>query len=718
MNDHEEASRLLRELAQQTDARALAACTESLLSLSHSKPFASAVAERDGAPLLVALLDNASAVVRAGAASCLATLCAHDEFGSRLLETAALPPILRLITEGAAALQLHGATVLANLASVNKNKRELVSGAVLEPLLALARTPAASTPPPLRPLRGHGLPSSSPPSAADETIEAQLQALRCISGLCSLHDFKASVEASHGFYATLLLLSDASDIRLAEIADELAESLAENDDRFRWVWRCCRHCKAIAQQWMLPPRSQPGFDNADASEYASEFQRLGTYLQEELKELDSKLKQLLRRKQLLEAAADDCARMSRLQAQRYIATHNKSHLRLETQAKQLHGALGACAEIARLESKTLLRRSHHLRDSEASVALQLSRLQELLVHVRRSSGAEVTRRWSLDTHKCVRAALVSFASRLELHVRQSVGERESAVQMSKAENALAHHRTLTALERLEVDADKGGVADTSSPGDSPQPHACIKPLATAASQGIARMPGGNGRCDSIGGRQTASACNALAGATSRARRPPPSAVATSATIRGGGFTGSMRHAARSRSSPHLQLVGGSELEATASPVKPHLHSPSLREEASKLAQRRAEAAGVRHTEGSGLPAAEELAALGQQMRSGQQIPVTRLKMIFVCRNTALPPAAALRGTAPECVQLARVRTQSIETPLAASTPKRSRRCSRTRVSRLRATSSRSSLRRSTSTTMARVSRAAALPPAAALRGRV
>ena len=212
MNDHEEASRLLRELAQQTDARALAACTESLLSLSHSKPFASAVAERDGAPLLVALLDNASAVVRAGAASCLATLCAHDEFGSRLLETAALPPILRLITEGAAALQLHGATVLANLASVNKNKRELVSGAVLEPLLALARTPAASTPPPLRPLRGHGLPSSSPPSAADETIEAQLQALRCISGLCSLHDFKASVEASHGFYATLLLLSDASDI--------------------------------------------------------------------------------------------------------------------------------------------------------------------------------------------------------------------------------------------------------------------------------------------------------------------------------------------------------------------------------------------------------------------------------------------------------------------------------------------------------------------------
>ena len=75
MND--EASRLLRELAQQTDARALAACTESLLSLSHSKPFASAVAERDGAPLLVALLDNASAVVRAGAASCLATLCAR-----------------------------------------------------------------------------------------------------------------------------------------------------------------------------------------------------------------------------------------------------------------------------------------------------------------------------------------------------------------------------------------------------------------------------------------------------------------------------------------------------------------------------------------------------------------------------------------------------------------------------------------------------------------
>ena len=307
MNDHEEASRLLRELAQQTDARALAACTESLLSLSHSKPFASAVAERDGAPLLVALLDNASAVVRAGAASCLATLCAHDEFGSRLLETAALPPILRLITEGAAALQLHGATVLANLASVNKNKRELVSGAVLEPLLALARTPAASTPPPLRPLRGHGLPSSSPPSAADETIEAQLQALRCISGLCSLHDFKASVEASHGFHATLLLLSDASDIRLAEIADELAESLAENDDRFRWVWRCCRHCKAVAQQWMLPPRSQPGFDNADASEYASEFQRLGTYLQEELKELDSKLKQLLRRKQLLEAPRDRAA---------------------------------------------------------------------------------------------------------------------------------------------------------------------------------------------------------------------------------------------------------------------------------------------------------------------------------------------------------------------------------------------------------------------------
>ena len=88
MND--EASRLLRELAQQTDARALAACTESLLSLSHSKPFASAVAERDGAPLLVALLDSASAVVRAGAASCLATLCAHDEFGSRLLETCLL----------------------------------------------------------------------------------------------------------------------------------------------------------------------------------------------------------------------------------------------------------------------------------------------------------------------------------------------------------------------------------------------------------------------------------------------------------------------------------------------------------------------------------------------------------------------------------------------------------------------------------------------------
>ena len=139
MNDHEEASRLLRELAQQTDARALAACTESLLSLSHSKTFASAVAERDGAPLLVALLDNASAVVRAGAASCLATLCAHDEFGSRLLETAALPPILRLITEGAAALQLHGATVLADLASVNKNKRELVSGAghaVLERVLS------------------------------------------------------------------------------------------------------------------------------------------------------------------------------------------------------------------------------------------------------------------------------------------------------------------------------------------------------------------------------------------------------------------------------------------------------------------------------------------------------------------------------------------------------------------------------------------------------
>ena len=420
--------------------------------------------------------------------------------------------------------------------------------------------------------------------------------------------------------------------------------------------------KAIAQQWMLPPRSQPGFDNADASETQPGSNAWNTCGRTE-RLIPS---QAVARKQLLEAAADDCARMGRLQAQRYIATHNKSHLRLETQAKQLHGALGACAEIARLESKTLLRRSHHLRDSEASVALQLSRLQELLVHVRRSSGAEVTRRWSLDTHKCVRAALVSFASRLELHVRQSVGERESAVQMSKAENALAHHRTLTALERLEVDADKGGVADTSSPGDSPQPHACIKPLATAASQGIARMPGGNGRCDSIGGRQTASACNALAGATSRARRPPPSAVATSATIRGGGFTGSMRHAARSRSSPHLQLVGGSELEATASPVKPHLHSPSLREEASKLAQRRAEAAGVRHTEGSGLPAAEELAALGQQMRSADSCDEAEDISAATQPRHQPPPCEAPRLSACNW----RGSELNRSTPLAASTPKR------------------------------------------------
>ena len=188
MNDHEEASRLLRELGSRR-THALAACTESLLSLSHSKPFASPVAE-GRRPVSVALLDTRLRWC-AGAASCLATLCAHDEFGSRCLRRQHCRR-LRLITEGAAALQLHGATVLANLASVNKNKRELVSGAVLEPLLALARTPAASTPPPLRPLRGHGLPSSSPPSAADETIEAQLQALRCISGLCSLHDFKAA----------------------------------------------------------------------------------------------------------------------------------------------------------------------------------------------------------------------------------------------------------------------------------------------------------------------------------------------------------------------------------------------------------------------------------------------------------------------------------------------------------------------------------------------
>ena len=85
MNDHEEASRLLRELAQQTDARALAACTESLLSLSHSKPFASAIAERDAPRCSLHSWTMRLRWCARGAASCLATLCAHDEFGRACL---------------------------------------------------------------------------------------------------------------------------------------------------------------------------------------------------------------------------------------------------------------------------------------------------------------------------------------------------------------------------------------------------------------------------------------------------------------------------------------------------------------------------------------------------------------------------------------------------------------------------------------------------------
>lgn len=231
-----------RTLSEESDEHVLLGTLLALERMAAHQP--SEVCENGVALPLIALLDSASAAVRAGAARLTAVLC-EDEHGlasARLLDVGLVPAMARL---GAAEREasrhdvaLMAVSVLARVSQESRFARVVVDGSVHGVLLAFA--------------------SPQFPDAPESAKAAQLQALRAIYDLGKTSEFKAALSAEGSFFPLLFSLRDSDLDAVIALAHRIASHWG--DDFFGWAWECCSVCKQVgARSPQISPKSHDRF---------------------------------------------------------------------------------------------------------------------------------------------------------------------------------------------------------------------------------------------------------------------------------------------------------------------------------------------------------------------------------------------------------------------------------------------------------------------------
>lgn len=310
--------------------------------------------------------------------------------------------------------------------------------------------------------------SLAPPPPPKPIVEdGKLAALQALSRLCSQGDFRDELQMVPNLFELLFELCDHADDRIVQIAHDIASHW--EDERFGFCWNICCACKQLAQRLMLPggdtapaqgkkspPLGRGSMGSKDAadvenmasaegeasrSDYGEELTTLQRRLQEFMKDADVELQGLTKWQERLEeklalaeqhrkAHASRCGRgPQRSEARR---RHADAARDMEKMARELRLVL----EEIRLTSHKLLRHGNVLLDAEEQVQLQITRLNELRSYVSAGKAVEVMSRWSKHSDRLCRDALITLATRLEMHVRSSIGERLASAMHAATAGAL------------------------------------------------------------------------------------------------------------------------------------------------------------------------------------------------------------------------------------------------------------------------------------------
>ena len=658
---------LTRALAADNQLPTLRSCLMAVRYLAVYRNLAVEVAEKDGCAPVVSLTDSADMGVRLDAAGCAAALCEHDEVSAQMVEAGVVPAAKRLVeSSDVDELQNFGALIINRLSSASSNRRTLVDAGVLPQLLKLSK-------PELEPPAGSG----GGGGAADRNVRraTQREALRSIDALCALHDVKSQLSEMPSFFAMLFELRDDNDEDVAAAVDAIATHWEE--ERFGWCWRCCSACKQVAERLMLPPKArQPriksgpakgggdtgagaGGDGTGAAvwednvavAYTAELQRLQVRLKEYLAESDAELKELLMLQGKLEAGVGRCERQERVQTQRYVQTHRRVHVALQQRFSEMQTSLQSCREPVRLACKKLLRHGNLILDAEQRGQRELRRLQELLVMVGEGRAVEVTHLWAQQSVGLARDALVAMATRLELHVRVSVQERESQRKaMQRAERALADMKSLydravaesvAAAERIAdggagaAGGDAGGDGgDGGDDGDDGDDDGDVARAGGDVAGGDVAAPDSPSTSPRGSAAALLQASGRLNMTPTRPYRelPRPGAAAAAAAAE----ASAVRPPTAPGRGGHVRSLGGLRPQSAAAAAAQHrLVRPHL--QALKLKRGGDDGSGGGGGGGGGgsggdggvpMPSAEELAALGRAMRNGSSVKLSKLKAIF------------------------------------------------------------------------------------------
>ena len=654
---------LTRALSADNQPPTLRSCLMAMRYLAVYRHLAVEVAEKDGCSPVVSLIDSADMGVRLDAAGCAAALCEHDEVGARMVEVGVVPATKRLVeSSDVDELQNCGVLIINRLGSASSNRRTLVDAGVLPHLLKLSK-------PDLGPAGSDG---GVPATDRNVRRATQREALRSIDSLCSMHDVKSELSEMPSFFAMLFELRDDNDEDIAAAVDAIATHWEE--ERFGWCWRCCSACKQVAERLMLPPKSQQpriksgpakgsgdtgaGGDGTGAAvwednvavAYTAELQRLQVRLKEYLAESDAELKELLVLQGKLEAGVGRCERQERVQTQKYVQTHRRVHVRLQQRFSEMQTSLQSCREPVRLACKKLLRHGNLILDAEQRGQLELRRLQELLVMVGEGRAVEVTHLWAQQSIGLARDALVAMATRLELHVRVSVQDRESQRKaMQQAERALSDMKALydramaesvAAAERIDGGA---GTEANEADGGGEHPDVDADADADAGADADAARAGGDVAAASSPSTSPRPSAAALLQATGRLNMTPTRPYRE---LPRPGASGVAATAAASASRPptapgrggHSRSLGGLRPQSAAAAaaaaqhrlVKPHLQALKAKREgdADDGGSGGGGGGGGGGDGGAPMPSAEELAALGRAMRTGSTVKLSKLKAIF------------------------------------------------------------------------------------------
>jgi hypothetical protein len=472
---------------------------------AHGEDGPRTLCERGIVQPLMTVIASEDADVQASAALLAASLCSAEDIAALLLDAGLLAAAKRL-ARGLPAVRGGAGHMFAAVCGTPANRAKVVAEGVLSELLDIiyprrlpndgepydsdddaAKQPPAKPPPPpvlgpngrpvLRRRRSSLLPPKPPKGKVDDGKRAALEALVL---LCSQGDFLDALQRVPNLFELLFELCDSPDEQVCQMAHRVAAHWEA--DRFGFCWNICSACKALAQRLMLPDhdpvrspakaisptiRRLAGSDGGaggsgtavaeadrDRSDFGEELTTVQKRLQEFMKDADVELKRLLEWQERLDeklalAERHRASHASRCGRGPQRTESRRRHAGMARDMERLARELRETLVDLRLGSHMLLRHGNVLLDAEEQVQLQITRLNELKSYVSDGKAVEVTKRWSKHSSRLCGDALVKLATRLEMHVRGSIGERAA----SEAHLARAG-RLLEALASLARESDQ------------------------------------------------------------------------------------------------------------------------------------------------------------------------------------------------------------------------------------------------------------------------